>query len=86
MKNLRQFVNKTKDIRKTVTLSDEKITIVSQSKIWVQNYQELKEITDDQLTLKNLKISGKEIKIMVISKYFIEVEGNFNKIEFGDFS
>jgi hypothetical protein len=84
MKNkVKELVTKTKDIRQTMLLNDEKITIINQGKLMIQNYQELLEIDDTKLTFKNLIITGRNLKILNISKYFVEIEGQIFGLMFG---
>jgi YabP family len=83
MKKVKELVTRTKDIQQSLLLNDEKITIINQGKIMIQNYQELLEIDEKKLTFKNLIITGKDLKILNISKYFVEIEGQILGLAFG---
>lgn len=81
MKNIKRMVHKTKDFKNQMSLSEQKVTILNKSKMFIQNYEKLIEITDDVITLQNLKVIGKKLKIVTISKFFIEITGTIYTIQ-----
>jgi hypothetical protein len=61
----------------------EKITIVDREKVYIQNYNEIIEIKENEIRLSRLVIKGKNLKIVGISKYFLEVNGNISDVFLG---
>lgn len=84
MKKVRKVLTKLKKMNEEVFLKEERITIVDREKFLIQNYQEIAEITDKEIRLKTMRILGNDLKIMSISKYFLEVNGKLEMIVFGD--
>ncbi len=82
MNKLTNLFGKIKNVNDEMFLKVEKITIVNKSKIYIQNYGELHEINDDMIKLSNMTITGKNLKIMTISKYFLEVTGMIFSVNF----
>lgn len=84
MKKLRNVFTKIKDINDEYMLNNEKVTIMNRSKVMIQNYDKIIEINDEVIRLSKLKILGQNLKLKTISKYFLEITGKINLIDFGD--
>lgn len=81
---LAQIRRTSRKLKRQLTLRQEKITIIDGEKIYLENYPDLIEITDDALVLKNLTIQGKDLKVARISKYFVVIEGKIQRLEYGE--
>jgi hypothetical protein len=82
-------VNKAKNLLRQIKsandellLKDQRITISNQNKCFIQNYDEVLEIADNQIILKSMTIQGQRLKIVNISKYFIEISGTIDSLSF----
>lgn len=81
---LAQIRRTSRKLKRQLTLRQEKITIIDGEKMYLENYPDLIEITDDALVLKNLTIQGKDLKVARISKYFVVIEGKIQRLEYGE--
>lgn len=61
----------------------EKITIIDKSRIYIQNYNEIEEIQDKFIKLSKILIIGEDLKVISISKYFLEITGKISDIKLG---
>ncbi len=84
MKKMTNIFSKIKNVNDQLFLNSEKITIVDQNKVLIQNYNEIKEIQDEIIQLSKITIRGSKLKINSISKYFIEISGIIQKVELGE--
>lgn len=83
MKQFRHFVDKTKRMEEQFFLKQEKVTIIDQEKVFIQNYSEILEISESSIRLKNMTINGNNLRMRTISQYFMEIEGTITGIELG---
>ncbi|QVK19162.1 YabP/YqfC family sporulation protein [Mycoplasmatota bacterium] len=84
MKKLSQVFSKLKNVNDEMFLNVEKITVINRNKIYIQNYQEIYEIDDEFIKLSKITIKGKNLKLLSISKYFLEISGEILDINLGD--
>lgn len=83
MKKITNLFSNIKNYNDEVFLRLEKITIIGRNKIYIQNYDEIEEIQDHFIKLKNVTIKGNNLKITSVSKYFIEIVGKIDDIHLG---
>lgn len=83
MKKLTNVFSKLRSVNDQLFLNSEKITIIDQNKVFIQNYNEIKEIQDEIIQLSKITIVGRKLKLVSISKYFIEISGDILKVELG---
>ncbi len=50
----------------------------------INNYRQIKQINHDLIELENLRITGKDLKVLRLDKDTIIVEGVIVKLEMGD--
>lgn len=86
MKNIKSVFTKIKNLNDEIMLNQEKITILNRNRVLIQNYGEILEINDEVIKLTKLKITGKNLKLAMISKYFLELNGNIYHVDFGDYN
>lgn len=84
MKKISQVFSKFKNVNDEMFLNVEKITIINRNKIFIQNYEEIYEIDDEIIKLAKITIKGKKLKILSISKYFLEISGQILDVNLGD--
>ena len=53
-----------------------KLTIYKNEKIIIENYQELKDISDDEIIVDLYRINGSFLKIKKMDNYMIEILGS----------
>lgn len=63
--------------------NDNKIIITS-NKISIFSYDELKEINTDYITIDNISIYGKFLRIEEMDEYYIIICGEFIKVVFNE--
>ncbi|MDF2698549.1 MAG: YabP family [Haloplasmataceae bacterium] len=83
MKNMGKIFSNIKHYNDQLFENVEKITIVDREKVYIQNYNEIIEIKENEIRLSRLVIKGKNLKIVGISKYFLEVNGNISDVFLG---
>lgn len=83
MKVLRNVTQKTKQMEETLFFKEEKVTVINGKKVVIQNYKDLISITDTEIILSNLKVIGRQLRLKLISKYFMEIEGIITGVQFG---
>lgn len=84
MKRIKSVFTKIKNFNDEMMLNNEKITILNRNRVLIQNYGEILEINDEVIKLTKLKITGKNLKLAMISKYFLELNGYIYHVDFGD--
>ncbi len=86
MKKISNIFSKIKNTNDALFLNIEKITIINRNKLFIQNYKEIIEISDALIKLTKITIIGKQLKIVSISKFFVEITGQILDIRLGDVS
>lgn len=81
MKKVKGFLGKVNEVKDEMFLNVEKITILNRKQVFIQNYDEVEEINDEYIKLRNVKIFGKFLRIKSISKYFLEIIGEIDDIK-----
>ncbi len=84
MSKISQIFSKLKNANDEMFLNVEKITIVNRKKIYIQNYKEIYEIGDTLIKFAKVTIKGQHLKIVTISKYFVEISGDIIDVNLGD--
>ena len=82
MKIIRGLLQKTRRFEQAFFLKEERVTVMGGRKVIIQNYKDLLFITDTEVFLSNLKITGNNLKVTTLSQYVMEVEGNVSGITF----
>jgi len=81
MKKVKGFLGKVNEVKDEMFQNVEKITILNRKQVFIQNYDEVEEINDEYIKLRNVKIIGKFLRIKSISKYFLEIIGEIDDIK-----
>lgn len=83
MKVLRQVTQKTKQMEEAMFFKEERVTVINERKIIIQNYRDLLSISETEVVLSNLRIVGEDLRIKTISKFIMEIEGKIHHLSFG---
>lgn len=81
MKKVKGFFSKVNEVKDEMFLNVEKITILNRKQIFIQNYDEVEEIKEEYIKLRNIVVTGKLLRIKTISKYFLEIVGDIEDIK-----
>ncbi|ERJ13827.1 YabP/YqfC family sporulation protein [Haloplasma contractile] len=83
-KKITDLFNNVRSVNEKMLYNMQKITILNKNNIYIQNYSEILEIGEEKIQLKELSIIGKNLKIVKMSKYYIEIIGDIHDLHFGD--
>lgn len=81
MKKVKGFFSKVNEVKDEMFLNVEKITILNRKQVFIQNYDEVEEIKEEYIKLRNIVVTGKLLRIKTISKYFLEIAGDIEDIK-----
>ncbi|GEM_PF-1011904 len=81
MKKVKGFFSKVNEVKDEMFLNVEKITILNRKQVFIQNYDEVEEIKEEYIKLRNIVVTGKLLRIKTISKYFLEIVGDIEDIK-----
>lgn len=59
-----------------------KLILYDNYKVIVENYNELKEITNEKIIIDCYFIFGQNLKIVTIDEFLIQINGKINNIEY----
>ena len=82
MKKIKEVVSQVKDYGNQLMLNCERITVSERKKVFIENYNDILEITDDFIKFKELVINGNKLRIISVSKYFMEIAGQITGLTF----
>ncbi|NLC94694.1 MAG: hypothetical protein GX676_03270 [Bacilli bacterium] len=81
MKKVKGFFSKVNEVKDEMFLNVEKITILNRKQVFIQNYDEVEEIKEEYIKLRNIVVTGKLLRIKTIIKYFLEIVGDIEDIK-----
>lgn len=63
-------------------LADNKLKVYNYQRIIIENYQDVKELTNELIIVDRYNIFGKNLKVMILNQFMIEIYGDIEQIRF----